>query len=77
LGVAKSVSPPHHRELSRLGHQLAEALSRVELIRSQLDERLFHWHKDGVSIAELSRATGVSRQTVYASIERHRAQLDH
>jgi DNA-binding phage protein len=69
-------TPAHHRELSRLGHQLAEALSRVGLIRSQLDERLFHWHENGVPIAELARATGVSRETVYRSIERYRTLLD-
>jgi hypothetical protein len=68
-------TPAHHRELSRLGHQLAEALSRVGLIRSQLDERLFHWHENGVSIAALAREAGVSRETVYRSIERYRAQL--
>jgi hypothetical protein len=63
-------------ELAKLGHQLDEAQSRVELLRSRIDARLFSCHQDGVSIAELSRATGVSRQTVYASIARYRAQLD-
>jgi transcriptional regulator of acetoin/glycerol metabolism len=73
--MAKSVAPAHQRELARLGHQLDEALSRVELIRSRLDERLFAWHVEGVSIAALAREAGVSRETVYKSIERHRAQL--
>lgn len=65
----------HERELARLGRQLAAAQSRIDELRPQLDERLFHWHEQGVSIAALTRASGLSRQTVYASIDRYRAQL--
>lgn len=43
--------------------------------RAQLDAVLCREHDAGVSIAALSRATGLSRQSIYAAIGRHRAQL--
>jgi DNA-binding phage protein len=74
--MAKPDSSAHLEELEQLGRQLAEAQSRVDLLRSQLDARLFYWHENDVSIAALARAAGVSRETVYKSIDRYRAQLD-
>jgi len=65
----------HEDELSRLGQQLHQAQSRVEAIRSKLDARLCYWHDAGVPIAALARASGLSRETVYKSIDRHRAKL--
>jgi Mor family transcriptional regulator len=43
--------------------------------RAELDSALFSEHEDGISIVALARATGLSRYTVYNSIDRHRAQL--
>lgn len=63
------------REVERLSARLAAAETRVDELRAQLDERLAYWHQNGVSIAALSRATGASRETVYRSIKRYRAQL--
>lgn len=60
-------------ELGQLAKRLSDAELRVSALRGQLDAALFADHRDGMSIAELARATGLSRQTVYASIERHRA----
>jgi Mor family transcriptional regulator len=63
-------------ELGQLAQRLSDAELRVSTLRGQLDAVLFADHRDGMSIAELARATGLSRQTIYTSIERHRAQLD-
>ncbi len=84
--MAKAFSLAHHQaiaardrsrldEVERLGRELDETLSRVDMLRSQLDARLFYWHEDGVPIAALARASRLSRQTVYQSIDRYRAQL--
>jgi CRP-like cAMP-binding protein len=73
--MAKPVAERGLDELAQLGRQLAEAQSGVAVLRSQLDARLSYWHEDGVSIAALARVTGVSRETVYKSIDRYRAQL--
>lgn len=85
--MAKPVSIARHQalaerdlsrldQLARLGHRLDEAQSRVAVLRARLDARLFEGHEDGVPIAALARASGLSRETVYRSIERYRAQLD-
>jgi hypothetical protein len=73
--MARTNSSAHLKELERFGRRLAEAQARVDAVRLQLDERLFYWHENGVPIVALSRAAGVSRETVYKSIDRYRAQL--
>jgi Helix-turn-helix domain len=74
--MAKPDSSAHYlEELEQLGQQLALAQSRVDVLRSRLDARLFYWHENDVPIAALARAAGVSRETVYKSIDRYRAQL--
>lgn len=66
--------PSYETELARLGRKLVEGQARVDGVRSQLDERLSYWHEDGVTIAALARASGLSRVTVAKSLERYRAQ---
>jgi Mor family transcriptional regulator len=72
--MATSITPVG--KLAQLGGRLGEAQSRVAALRSQVDAQLYRCFEDGASIATLSRASGLSRETVYKSIERYRvAQL--
>lgn len=70
--MAKSTST---EKLVRLKSRYDEAQARADALRFEVDAQLYRCHEDGVSIAALSRASGLSRQTVYDSIERYRAQL--
>lgn len=67
------VRAEYETELSALGRKLADAQARIDVIRPQLDERLLHWHQEGVTITTLAGVTGLSRVTVAKSIERARA----
>lgn len=68
--MAKSTS------IATLGRQIAQAQSRVDELRAQLDEQLFLGHEAGVPIRRMALEAGVSRETVYKAIERRRAQLE-
>ncbi len=63
------------RQAAQMAEQLSEAERRVSTLRGQLDGKLFDWHEQGASIAALARATGLSRETVYKSIDRYRSQF--
>jgi hypothetical protein len=67
--MAKPVS------IAKLGRQLAEAQTRVDELRSQLDEQLFLRHQAGEAIRRLALEAGISRETAYRAIERGRAQF--
>jgi hypothetical protein len=62
------------RETENLAHELREAQKRVDDLRSQLDERLFYWQEEGVPISTLADVSGLSRETIYKSIDRHHSQ---
>jgi transposase len=63
------------RELAQIAKRLSDTELRAGALRDQLDAALFYWHEDrGLSIAELTRETGISRPTVYKSIERYRSR---
>lgn len=61
-------------QVARIAQRLAEAELRVSALREQLDAALFAGKQEGCSIAELSRTTGLSRETIYKAIKRYRAR---
>jgi hypothetical protein len=63
------------RELRGLSRQLQAAEIEVRKIRDKLDRSLYRWQQDGTSITDLSLDSGLSRETVYRSINRVRADL--
>jgi hypothetical protein len=63
------------RELRSLSRKLQAAEIKVAQLRGELDMRLYQWHEDGTSITDLSTAAGISRETVYRSINRYKAEL--
>jgi transposase-like protein len=71
--MALSAGEKAARELAEITARLSSAEARVTALRAQLDARRAYWHDKDVSIAALARATGVSRETVYKSIARHRS----
>ena len=63
-------------ELAQMARDVSEAEHRVGVSRARLDSRLYYLHEqEGVAIAELARAAGRSRETVYAAIDRYRASI--
>ena len=61
-------------ELQQLAKQISDLELQLGVKRGQLDSRLYYLHEDGVAIAELARNARRSRETVYASIDRYRAE---
>jgi hypothetical protein len=60
-------------EVGELGRRLRDAEARAAVVRSQLDQRLHFFHEDGVPVAALARAAGVSEAAAFEAIDRHRA----
>ncbi len=65
-----------HRELRALSKRLQDAETKVQLARADLDRRLFMFHEDGMTIADLSTSSGLSRETVYKAISRVKTDLE-
>ena len=71
----RRIASGRKRELRGLSRKLQDAEIRVKQLRGQLDMRLYIWHEDGTAISDLSLDAGISRETVYRSINRYRAEL--
>ncbi len=61
-------------ELQQLAKKIGDLELWLGVARGELDSRLYYLHEDGVPIAELARNARRSRETVYASIDRYRAE---
>jgi Mor family transcriptional regulator len=57
-----------------IADRLGVAELRVSTLRDELDAELASCHNAGCSIAELARASHLSRQSVYTAIDRARAR---
>jgi short-subunit dehydrogenase len=62
-------------ELSNLARKLKKAQHTVDLLRIERDSKIFHWHKDGMSVELLANAAGLTRQGAYDAIDRVRRQI--
>lgn len=69
------VARERRRELRALSRQLQAAEIKARELRHKLDRHLYMWHEDGSSVTDLSLDAGISRETVYRSIDRFRAEL--
>lgn len=74
-GSLTHLAHERRRDLLTRSRRLQKAEIKVREARDDLDRRLYMWHEDGSSITELSLAAGISRETVYRSLERVRADL--
>lgn len=61
-------------ELQQLAKRIGDLELQLGVARGQLDSRLYHLHEDGAAIAELARNARRSRETIYAAIDRYRAE---
>jgi len=74
-GGLTHIARERRRELRNLSRKLQTAEIKVRQLRGEFDRLFYVWHEDGSSITELALAAGVSRETVYRSIERYRTEL--
>jgi transcriptional regulator of acetoin/glycerol metabolism len=70
-----AVARERHRDLRNQSRKLQAAETRARELRHDLDRLLYRWHEDGSSVTELSLDSGLSRETVYRSLERYRREL--
>jgi len=70
-----AIARERRRDLRTLSRRLQAAEIKAQELRHALDRRLYMWHDDGSSVTDLSLDAGISRETVYRSLERFRAEL--
>jgi hypothetical protein len=70
-----AVARERRRDLRTLSRRLQAAEIKARELRHALDRCLYMWHEDGSAIKDLSLDAGISRETVYKSIERFKAEL--
>ena len=56
--------------LRRLSLRVADAEITLSNARANLDEELDYWHRAGVPISQLARDAGLTRATIYKSLQR-------
>lgn len=63
------------RDLRNAARKLQAAEMKASQLRHELDRLLYHWHEDGTSPTQLSLDSGLSRETIYRAMNRHRNEL--
>lgn len=70
-----AIARERRRDLRNLSRRLQAAEIKAKELRHALDRCLYLWHEDGSSVTDLSLDAGISRETVYKSLERFRTEL--
>lgn len=60
-------------ELVAISGRVTDAQVKLDAARAQLDARLSNGYEDGIPIVALARVAGISRETAYKAIDRHRS----
>ena len=74
-GGLSRVVRERRRDLRNHSRRLQAADTKAKQLRHELDRLLYMWHEDGSSVTDLSLDAGISRETVYRSLERFRREL--